>query len=360
MYHIVQMLKESENVYFWPNNGNLGDLLIAEATRQYFLRNHISWKEYNPTCSPESENITLVYGGGGRFTSHWGGIDVHLAHLTHPRVKRGIILSHSLYDVDFFIRGLDERHTIICREKRSYDYCCSLTPDATILLYDDMGLLLSIADLPKIQEIPELIDSSNKEEMRQRILLQRGWCKNVLRGVRKSTVKSTINGERKKIAFLLRTDKEKSNYLSSPLSYDISRAWDASCRETAYNAYFLRVFAAALSYPDIIITDRLHVGIMAYHCSKEVYLLDNDYGKLSGVYNQSLSNQSNVHLLPNGELTDVLYLSWKKFNSPLRIAQYRLCRLFSWILRLPQRILVFIIRKLLPSSLRSSSSLQTD
>lgn len=305
-----------------------------------------------PDNPPASENITLVYGGGGRFTSHWGGVDEHLAHLTHPRVKRGIILPHSFYDVDFFIQGLDERHTIICREKRSYDYCRSLESSAKILLGDDMGMQLNIADLPEIKDVPELNDRTNKEELLQHELLQRGWIQKVMRGVRKSTISSRMNGKNKKISFLLRTDKEKSTVLSSPLSYDISLSWDASCRETTFNSLFVSVLAAALKYPDVIVTDRLHVGIMSHLCGKEVYLLDNDYGKLSGVYKQTLLYQPNVHLLPNGELTEELTLAWRRFNSPLRIALHKLASLIVWwnrlkpLLKSPGRFLSVIKKKI--------------
>ena len=325
----VDLFEPSTCIHYWPNNGNLGDLLIAEATRQYFRRNCISWVEYNPESPPESNGITLVYGGGGRFTSHWGGIERHLTHLTHPRVKRGIILPHSFYEVDYFIRGLDDRHTIICREKRSYEYCCSLKPKATILLWNDMGLQLSIADLPDFQNVPKLIESINEETRQQGLLLRLGWAKNVLRGVRNSTITSIINRKKVNVAFILRTDIEKSNALASPMSYDISQSWVSSCQETPYNAYFIRVFAEALSYPDVIVTDRLHVGIMAHHCGKEVYLLDNDYGKLSGVYNQSLSDSPKVHLLSYGELTKELAVAWKKFNSPVRIISHKITVVIS-------------------------------
>ena len=346
MHLISQILKEANNVYYWPNNGNLGDLLIAEATRQYFRRNQILWSEYNPDNPPVNVDITLVYGGGGRFTSHWGGIEMHLSHLTHQRVKKGIILPHSFYEVDSFIRELDERHTIICREHRSFDYCCSLAPKARIMLGDDMGLQLSIADLPELQNVPALSLSSNEEEQQQKHLLTQGWAKNTIKGVCNSTISSTIDGKTERIAFLLRTDKEKSSVLSSPLSYDISRTWDASCRETAYNAYFMRVFAEALSYPSVIVTDRLHVGIMAFHCGKEVYLLDNDYGKLSGVYHQTLADKSNVHLLADGKLTDELHMAWKKFNSPLRVLKFKLMNATLWCKRLPGRIHGYIKRKI--------------
>lgn len=346
------LLKKLNKIHYWPNNGNLGDLLIAEATRQFFRRNHIIWEEYNPASPPDEENIILVYGGGGRFTSHWGGIDVHLTHLTHPRVKKGIILPHSFFEVDFFIKGLDERHTIICREQRSYDYCCSLLPRATVMLDDDMGLQLDLQELPQTITIPEIHDITNKEEHAQYELLQHGWDKKVLKGVRQSTVSALIKGQRKKVAFLLRTDKEKSATLCSPVSYDISLAWGSSCRETAYNAYFIRVFADAISYPDVVVTDRLHVAIMANLCDKEVYLLDNDYGKLSGVYNLSLSGNQNVHLLPDSEPKDYLLEAWKKLNNPLKLTLCKISHKIHKIRSIPRRTINFIKRKLLSNARR--------
>lgn len=344
---MIELLKELNKIYYWPNNGNLGDLLIAEATRQFFRRNHIIWEEYNPSCPPDEGNIILVYGGGGRFTSHWGGIDLHLAHLTHPRVKMGIILPHSFFEVDFFLKGLDERHVIICREQRSYDYCRSLVTKATVMLDDDMGLQLAIRELPSLKPIPEMQDITNKEEHSQYELLKHGWHKKVLKGVRQSTVSTHVNGQRKKVAFLLRTDKEKTATLNSPLSYDISRAWDSSCRETAFNSYFIQVFAAALSFPDVVVTDRLHVAIMAHLCGKEVYLLDNDYGKLSGVYNQSLSGEKNVHLLPDSKLQDYLLEAWNKLNNPIKIILFKVSHKIHKMRTLPRRAINFIKRKLL-------------
>ena len=45
-----------------------------------------------------------------------------------------------------------------------------------------------------------------------------------------------------------------------------------------------------------IVTDRLHVSIAAALMNKEVYMLDNSYGKLSAVYQHSLKNCPRVHL----------------------------------------------------------------
>ncbi|MGN0836092.1 MAG: polysaccharide pyruvyl transferase family protein, partial [Akkermansia sp.] len=318
---------------YWPNDGNLGDLLIAEATRQWFRRAGIEYREYCPESPPQEEGITLVYGGGGRFTSHWGGIERHLAHLTHPRVRRGIILPHSFYQVDSFLQGLDERHTIFCRERRSYEYCRSLNLRAAVCLAGDMGLLLDIDALPPLSPLPGRPAASDGTEWRQWRLLRRAWSGRLARAVYRSSVVSA--GRR--IAFLLRTDREKSSLLSSPLSFDLSLAWTSDCRATSCNAHMIRAMAEALRRVDVVVTDRLHVGIMSHLLGKEVYLLDNDYGKLSAVYAHSLHTAANVHLLGDAALPLELQAAWRHFNSlPRRVgyASRRLCcRLGGALLR---------------------------
>ena len=344
--YIEQILRDLGTFYYWPNNGNLGDLLIAEATRQYFTRTGIIWKEYDPNTPPDEANIVLVYGGGGRFTSHWGGIEEHLEHLTHSRVKRGIILPHSFYEVDNFILSLDERHTVICRENRSFEYCISLSPRATVLKGDDMGLQLELSKLPSLSNIPQLSQKATTEEIQQANLLKNGWRNELQRRVKRATVFYKQQGINKKVAFILRTDKEKSSLLQSPFSYDISLAWCSSCTATPYNPYFIRTFAETLKYPDIIVTDRLHVGIMAYLLNKEVYLLDNDYGKLSGVYEFSLQSESNIHLLStNQSWPTILTKAWNRLNSPLRCFCYQAKAKFLAIARKTKSFLKFIIRK---------------
>ena len=94
------------------------------------------------------------------------------------------------------------------------------------------------------------------------------------------------------------------------------------------------MFMAELaSYPDVVVTDRLHVAIMAMHVGKEVYMLDNDYGKLSGVYELSLQNRANVHLLPPDEPWPMeLQRAWKKLNSPWRDRYFAARRLARRVL----------------------------
>ena len=102
-----------------------------------------------------------------------------------------------------------------------------------------------------------------------------------------------------------------------------SVAWDTSGRKMRYNGNMLLAFADAVRQVDAVVTDRLHVAIMCWKAGVEVYMLDNSYHKLSGVYRKSLSNEPSVHLLATGRFTPELERAWKRLNSPARLLRLR-------------------------------------
>ena len=77
---------------YCANHGNIGDLLIDIATRQFFRRHHLP--------AQEKPHRHVVYGGGGRFVSFYGSLDEQKEELTARSVERCIILPHSFYQVD--------------------------------------------------------------------------------------------------------------------------------------------------------------------------------------------------------------------------------------------------------------------
>lgn len=319
---IAEYLAPLTPFYYWPNEGNIGDLLIAEATRQFFFCHGLEFQEYNPALPPQEESYNLVYGGGGRFTSHWGKLEWFLKHLTASHVKHCVILPHSLFDADTFVKSLDARHTVFCRESRSYDYCRSLNASLTVILGDDMGLQLKLNELSPCRPSAYLESENDEEWQRLKNLLRYGISQRMNKGVHDSLVSAKVNGKKSKLAILLRKDKERSTKLHSPLSYDISLAIGCvSCRTSPYNSELIRAFAQALNQADSVMTDRLHVAIMAYHLGKEIFLLDNDYHKLSGVYKQSLVDAPTIHLIGNN-LPSELRVAWCKLNAPHRFIVY--------------------------------------
>lgn len=298
---------------YHPNFGNLGDLLIAEGTRQFFHREGLRYREYDEGDLPDEYN--LVYAGGARFTSCWCDAESCLRELTDPRIKCCVILPHSFYDVDALLEGLDGRHHLFCRDERSYRYCLSRQTTYSVYLAEDMAFQLDMGEL-HMTSLPRELSG---EERCTQAQIRRGLFTKLRRGVRRATIFSPVGGGEKKIAFLLREDAEKSSATPTVMSYDISTAWHTSGRQMAFNAEILRQFSGALKQADIVVSDRLHVCIMAFLSGLEVYMLDNSYGKLSGVYRLSLSEAPRVHLLAHAELTPELRVAWDKLNAPWRV-----------------------------------------
>ena len=319
---LEQELRGLGEFYYWQNDGNLGDYVIAAATMQLFRRAGLVWHPYDPDNPPPEEEYSLVYGGGGRFVPYWRGIELRLNHLTRSEVRRCIILPHSIFGVDSFVKSLDERHVVFCRELQSLNYCRSLNQRSQFVLAHDIGISLCLEQV-KVHTPLRKPRPDDGEEVAKLYKLLTGYAGRIAHArVHYATVKSPVS--RRSLAFFLRQDGEKSIAEYSPLAYDLSALWSGSCNETSYNSSLLTLMAELVAYPDVVVTDRLHVAIMAMHVGREVYMLDNDYGKLSGVYEVSLKDRSNVHLLPPGEpWPEEIVTAWQCLNAPWRRLLYR-------------------------------------
>ena len=108
--------------------------------------------------------------------------------------------------------------------------------------------------------------------------------------IRMSPILRRINSA----ARFLRTDDEKNNSYES--HYDLSLAFGS--REMSKNdtRFATILMLSVVDLFETIITDRLHVGIAGALMGKEVYLLDNTYRKISGVYKQTLCKYPSIHM----------------------------------------------------------------
>lgn len=105
-----------------------------------------------------------------------------------------------------------------------------------------------------------------------------------------------------RLAVCLRDDAESTGHAQSlkelPLNTDLSAYSVRVIDEVEHAFAYTRWLLKALDQPDIILTDRLHLGISGALLGKEVFLIDNVYGKISGIYELSLRERfPRVHLL---------------------------------------------------------------
>lgn len=315
--NLETLLQSLGKFVFYSQNGNMGDLLIGEGTRQLFSRLGLQYWTHGEDLLPEK--YTLVHSGGARFTSNWCKIDQAIHDLCNEHVEKCIILPHSFYNVDRLLEHFDERHIIFCRDKYSYEYCKAHCQKSEVYLSDDMAFYLRLIDVrpaPVQNAEGYCITQDEADTLRQ---IQGGMFEAMRFKARMATVDSEIQGVNKKITFLLRTDSEKEVGLKCPLAYDLPLEWHTTGSNMMFNGNILRQFSHILRQTEVVVSDRLHVCIMAYHSGCEVYMLDNSYKKLSGVYEQSLEHAENVHLLPDAVLTPDLASAWQKLQEKSRL-----------------------------------------
>lgn len=269
---------------FRPHDGNLGDMLLDLATRQVFRRHGLR--------AQAAVHPQVVFGGGGRFVSFYGSLEGYIRELTAPEITRCIILPHSFHQVDELVRALDERHLVFCREQHSLDYCRSLNRHARFLPEDDMALHLDRYALAR-----ELAASSLRPSAETHALSLR-----LRRMIGKSAFALQRGEERLKAVFLPRQGRESDLPEAWRRGQDVSDVWYGWGNGSPQQAFLIHDFLQALSEMDVLVSDRLHVCLAGLLAGCEVYLLDNNYKKLSGVYRQSLCWHPRAHLLDKAGL----------------------------------------------------------
>lgn len=311
-----QRLKELSPFVYLPNVGNLGDLLIAEGARQLFARLGVEYTEYDADNLPERFN--LVFAGGARLTAAWNEDGAYVDKLLDSRVMRGVVLPHSINGIDSSISRFDERFLLCCRDERSAEYCSAHNDKAEIVVAQDLAVELQLPSVALDRWKTENCLNLSGDALTTYRALRRGLFDGMQRSVKRASVWAEVEGRRCRVAFLLRRDKERATAYFAPHTYDISAAWHTEGGSMCFNEDLLSGLAAAMRCADVVVTDRLHAAIAAFHAGCEVYMIDNSYKKLSGVYRLSFANQARMHLAESGTLPPDLQRAWVAFDTPCR------------------------------------------
>ncbi|MBR1605191.1 MAG: polysaccharide pyruvyl transferase family protein [Alphaproteobacteria bacterium] len=251
-----------------PNSGNMGDMLIAAATIRWFNQNHLNWGRFNQS----EKNIKyFVYGGGGAWTHDWIEGLQPIMNLMQ-KAERVVILPSSFRDVPEFIKILDKRFTVFCREKESFEYLKSQNTRAKILLDHDMAFRLSGSiKTNMLAPTKDLKKASSK-----------------LRQIVKSLPKDVR---------LFRKDSESEGHYQTDLDLSNEMGWFSPWEPIENIEFATNMMFELLNHFDVIRTDRLHIAIASALLGKQVIIHDNIYGKLKGVHAQTMSTLGNVNIL---------------------------------------------------------------
>ena len=81
-------------------------------------------------------------------------------------------------------------------------------------------------------------------------------------------------------------DEEKSLSELYVPAIDLSLFACSSCADSVVVRILSKLFMQAIDSVEVVVTDRLHVGLVAALLGKRVFLFDNSYGKVSGIFEQ--------------------------------------------------------------------------
>ena len=290
---IVVHLKSLKNIIYRANEGNLGDCVIAYA-QNYMMQTAkidccqllspyaVEIKDYDNNyiaCDRRLlQPFDFVYGGGGLWTCHYNYSKILKMYMQRRNMRSCTILPSSFWRCDDAIKSFDERFTVFCREKQSYDYCKSLNSKARFLLHDDAAFWLDAQMLDANQLKHEDIALQQMKNAFQKIdiFLQ--------------------NNANQAVGLFMRNDAEKTQCLSAKNSFDASSLCNVSglrIDKHVQKQGALLLSKAVMPFKKIV-TNRLHIAIVAALLGKEVAVYNNDYGKLNAIYRQSLHRFSNV------------------------------------------------------------------
>lgn len=267
---LLATLRSLGEFTFIPDQGNLGDALLATATLRFFDAHHLP---YRMLCDAPEPADVVVYGGGGIWIPDYEQEWLRFLPIFR-QAKRVVILPGSYRHCDRLLEVADERFTLFCREMDSYAYLRSSGCKATIIPDHDMALRLTADFLAEPREKEPKQFRSNE------------------------IPRSFAHLPQCDVGYLLRSDSEGADIPYVPGAVDLSACAGFSALATrAELAFYARFMLCAVDYFGTIVTDRLHVGIAAALMGKQTYLLDNSYRKLSAVYTHSLQSCPHIHMV---------------------------------------------------------------
>lgn len=321
---IKEYVKDFDKFYFYPNVGNMGDGIIAEAEYQILNNGKYNYSivdNYSGQSFAPCEDYNLVYGGGGLFVKYWNYQKV-LDIFRDKNLKKCVVLPSSFFECDDVLECFDERFTVFCREEFSYKYCISKNNRAKFIQADDMAFSLNL-DLQEkydVQKIKENIQYLSNKDLSVLVNIIYPKIKKLYQNVQCAlNEKTVINSNKVRIGYLLRTDAEKKSEKTAFPSMDLSIFANSPCTDTGVVGLISRVFIETLNSFDIIITDRLHIGLVSSLLGKEVYLLDNSYKKVSGIYEYSMQSYKNTHIISSVNDISIDNLKTKTSKADLNI-----------------------------------------
>lgn len=302
---LIPLINHDYVLYGLPNYPNIGDTLIWEGELEflkkvpYKCKGTCTWNDY-PSTNIAGNSIILIT-GGGYFGDIWRkGWQYVLDGIRHYKDNRIIILPNSIYYNDNSVRDEDAQYLagfkdlIICaRDQYSYRIATTFFKN-NVLLVPDMAFCISKSYLSKWVKSADtkalLLKRCDKELVSENIIIPEDeydtydW--------------PTINNySSQRIRFNLFISRLRKIQRKMPMLTVFLK----SVERLSYYYFFRKQMTscgvAFISSYQKIYTTRLHALILSILLDKEVFIIDNCYGKLGSTYSTWLQDVDSVHLL---------------------------------------------------------------
>jgi exopolysaccharide biosynthesis predicted pyruvyltransferase EpsI len=273
------------------NPGNAGDALIALGTFQVFQRMGIDYRVISD--DDDLEGKTVVYGGGGNLVPYYGEAAAFIRRV-HRKVKRLIILPHTIRGHETLIASLGENVDIVCRERHSLEHVQSINVRSRVFLVEDMAFAI---DVDAILAGRFRSGTPGPRFDSAAVRYHRTWMRHVaryrLRRFKRERIKRSVPIPPRRTLNCFREDAEKTDVLIPWDNLDLSWIFgpeDGQIDERAA-ARISRSLLRFISTFEVVNTNRLHIGIAGALLGKEVNLYGNSYNKIQAIYQLSIKNR---------------------------------------------------------------------
>jgi len=283
--------EHKDDVYkYYPNPGNAGDSLIALGTFHFLKKNNINYE----VLSEKNVNLAgqnIIYGGGGNL----GLMSNHSSKFLskhHAKLRKLIILPHTLKEIDPLIREFGDNVYVFCREKTSFNYVKKTNSSVNIFLNDDMAFYTDISIINNnfnIKNISKYYVNFlfNKLNVLNIPILSKSSLIKLINY--EGLIDNVINHSKdNKILNCFRNDGERTEIKIPEDNFDLSELLELSVISEEITMYIIsRLFLILKSF-DLIRTNRLHIAISCALLNIDVEFYPNNYFKCQAIYEFSL------------------------------------------------------------------------
>jgi len=275
----------SREIWYFPVPGNTGDSLLQVGIYQAFRRAGIAFRIIDDKTDLGGKIVFV--GGGGNLTKYYKEVrEFLLQRSAIAKARQLIILPHSIGDNDDLLADMDNRVTIFCRETKSYEYVTRTAATRNVYIDHDMAIHIDTtlfdSECDKYPDVTGLYDYT---------LRQHGLAEDFFDGG---------------VKLCLRADGESSRGTPPPGNVDLSTLFSfGTWPENSYKAAWCLL--RAVSRASRIVTDRLHVAVACSLVDTPCDLIDNAYGKCSGIFYHTMRKYSgSVSMVENADTINEL------------------------------------------------------